>query len=502
MIFNKHIQSLPECLLNKWLNYSFRLALIFFSTSFIFSCSKSNQESKSIEPEVSTLIEETVLLDLDKIKERGRLVAILDNSSTGYFIYNGHPMGYEYDLLNLLAKDLGVSLELMIVTDLEEAFLKLNRGEGDILAHNLTITKDREDRVAFTHPHNKVNQVLVQRKPSNWKKLSYEELEAQLIREPTQLVGKHVYVRKSSAYLPLLNEVSQKSGGKIISVEDFSNIDTETLIKKVAKGEIDFTIADENVARVNKHYHADIDIQTVLAEDKKIAWAVRKNSPELLSEINNWIRAMRKKTDYYVIYKKYFENSKATVLRANSSYASFSSNKISPYDELLKEGAKKVGWDWRLLASIVYQESKFQEDAESHRGAFGLMQLMPGTAIQFGAQEFCNPKESVKAGTNYLAWLNRLWAKKVPNEEERIKFILASYNAGQGHVLDARKLAAKDGKDPQDWSQVEFYLLNKSLPQYYNDPVVKSGYCRGEEPVKYVKEVLTRFEQYRLLNNG
>jgi membrane-bound lytic murein transglycosylase F len=211
---------------------------------------------------------------------------------------------------------------------------------------------------------------------------------------------------------------------------------------------------------------------------------------------------MRKKADFYVIYKKYFENSKATVIRANSSYASFSGNKISPYDELLKEGAKKVGWDWRLLASIVYQESKFQEDAESHRGAFGLMQLMPGTAIQFGAQEFCNPKESIKAGTNYLAWLNKLWAKKIPNEEERIKFILASYNAGQGHVLDARKLAVKDGKDPQDWSQVEFYLLNKSQPEYYNDPVVTSGYCRGEEPVKYVKEVLTRFEQYRLLNNG
>ncbi|MDQ3393265.1 MAG: transporter substrate-binding domain-containing protein [Bacteroidota bacterium] len=411
-------------------------------------------------------------------------------------------MGYEYELLNLLAKDLDVELELMIVTDLEEAFLKLNRGECDIIAHNLTITNEREDKVAFTHPHNKVDQVLVQRKPKNWKKLSYEDLEANLVRNPHQLIGRQIYARKSSAYLPLINNLSKEAGGKIISVEDFGNIDTETLIKKVAEGEIDYTIADENVAKVNQNYYINIDIQTKVAEDQKIAWAVRKTSPLLLGEVNEWIRKMKKKTDYYVIYKKYFESSKATAQRAQSNYASFTGNNISPYDDLLKDGAEKVGWDWRLLASIVYQESKFQEDAESARGAMGLMQLMPGTAIQFGAKEFCNPKESVKAGTNYLVWLNKLWAKKIPNEEERIKFILASYNAGQGHVLDARRLAAKNGKDPQDWSQVEYYLLNKSQPKFYNDPVVKSGYCRGEEPVKYVKEVINRFEQYKLLTNG
>lgn len=476
--------------------------ILLLSTFFLISCTKSHQENKSIKSIVEVPKEEPVEFDFDRIKARGSLIAILDNSSTGYFIYKGRPMGYEYELLNLLANDLGVELELMIVTDLEDAFLKLNKGEGDIIAHNLTITSAWEDRVAFTHPHNKVGQVLVQRKPQNWKKLSFNELETQLIREPNQLIGKQIFARKSSAYISLINNLSKEVGGKIIPVEDFGNIDTEALIKKVAAGTIDFTIADENVAKVNQHYYSNIDIQTKLIDDQKIAWAVRKNAPELLEEVNNWIRKMKKKTDYYVIYKKYFESSKATVQRARSNYASFSSNNISPYDDLLKEGAAKVGWDWRLLASIVYQESKFQEDAESSRGAFGLMQLMPATAIQFGAKEFCNPKESIKAGTNYLVWLDKLWTKKIPNPEERIKFILASYNAGQGHVLDARKLAAKDGKDPQDWSQVEYYLLNKSQPKYYNDPVVKSGYCRGEEPVKYVKEVITRFEQYKLLSNG
>ncbi|MDQ3534942.1 MAG: transporter substrate-binding domain-containing protein [Bacteroidota bacterium] len=500
MIYDKKIKEILS--INSFLVKAlYSVCILSFSFTFL-SCTKNNQEVKSKDNVVVAPKEEPIDFDLIKIKERGSLIAILDNSSTGYFIYKGHPMGYEYELLNLLAQDLGVELELMIVTDLEDAFLKLNRGEGDIIAHNLTITNEREDRIAFTHPHNKVGQVLVQRKPDNWKKLDYDHIEASLIREPHQLIGKQIYARKSSAYLSLLKNLSKEVGGKIIPVEDFGNIDTESLIKKVAAGEIDYTIADENVAKVNQNYYNNIDIQTRLKDDQKIAWAVRKTSPELLEEVNSWIRKMKKKTDYYVIYKKYFESSKATMQRAQSNYASFSSDKISPYDDLLKEGAAKVGWDWRLLASIVYQESKFQEDAESPRGAFGLMQLMPETAIQFGAKEFCNPKESIKAGTNYLVWLNKLWAKKIPNEEERVKFILASYNAGQGHVLDARKLAVKDGKDPQDWSQVEYYLLNKSQPKFYNDPVVKSGYCRGEEPVKYVKEVINRFEQYKLLNNG
>ena len=155
---------------------------------------------------------------------------------------------------------------------------------------------------------------------------------------------------------------------------------------------------------------------------------------------------MQRKTAYYVIYNKYFKNPKASYLRATSTYSSLNGEKISPYDELIKQAAAKLNWDWRLLASQIYQESKFDPQAESWAGAIGLMQLLPETASMYGASDVYNPKESIQAGVNYLLWLDKMWAKKVPDPKERIKFVLASFNVGQGHVLDARQLARKYGK--------------------------------------------------------
>src|SRR5699024_6946922 len=118
-----------------------------------------------------------VAFDLAKIRERGTLIAIVDNSSTGYFIYKGQPMGYEYDLLTLLAKELDVKLKLVVTRNIDEAFQKLNEGEGDIIAHNLTVTKSRKEQVNFTIPHYQTRQVLVQRKPNNWRKMKLHEIE-------------------------------------------------------------------------------------------------------------------------------------------------------------------------------------------------------------------------------------------------------------------------------------------------------------------------------------
>jgi membrane-bound lytic murein transglycosylase F len=181
-----------------------------------------------------------------------------------------------------------------------------------------------------------------------------------------------------------------------------------------------------------------------------------------------------------------------------SDYSSLGGNKLSPYDDLIKAGAEKLGWDWRLLAAVVYQESKFNPGGESWAGARGLMQLMPETAKRFGASDVNNPKESMKAGVNYLMYLEKYWAKRVPDQQERLKFILASYNAGLSHILDARKLCVKYGKDDAIWEDVEFFLLKKSDPKYYRDPLVKTGYCKCEEPVNYVRFVLERFEEYKI----
>ena len=444
--------------------------------------------------------EEPVALDLSEIKKRGRLIAIVDNSSTSYFIYKGQPMGYEYDLLSRLAKKLGVDLEIIITTSLEEAFSMLQRGEGDIVAHNLAITRERQEKIAFTLHHNEVRQVLVQRKPKSWRNMTVDAIDKQLIRNPLELAHKEVHVKKASAHAARLRNLSDEIGSEILVLEQDASVEVEALIRKVADGEIEYTVADENVARLNAAYYANLDVNTPISFSQRIAWGVRKNAPDLLQAVNSWIKEIRKTSDYAVIYNKYFKNRTNMKMLATSHYSSISGNKISPYDKHIKAAAKKIGWDWRLLAAVVYQESKFNPEAESWMGAAGLMQLMPETAEIFGAEDPLDPHQNIMAGASYLQWLDKFWADEVPDRDERVKFVLASYNVGQGHVLDARRLARKHGKDPAVWEgSVAYFLERKADPAFYNDEVVKLGYCRGGEPVRYVKNIMQRQARYRQL---
>lgn len=463
------------------------------------SCSGNSQQSETQADQPKELAD-PVAFDLDKIRERGTLIALVDNSSTSYFIYKGQPMGYEYELLNRYAEELGLKLQLKVVDDIQQAFTMLNNGEGDIMAYNLTVTKERKERVAFTKHHAIIRQVLVQSKPFNWQELKKHEIDKQLIRSPIELLDEVVWAREGSAHVERLQNLSEEIGGQIDIQKSPSSVSVENLITQVANRQIKYAVADENVALANATYYPQLDVQTPLSFSQRIAWAVRTNAPDLLKSTNQWISKMRKETDYYVIYNKYFKNSRAYRRRANSRYFSGNTNKLSPYDHLVRTYADTLGWDWRLLAAQMYQESRFDPKAKSWVGAKGLMQLMPGTAKMFGAKNVNEPEENIKAAVNYLDWLDKLWSKRVNDPQERLKFVLASYNVGQGHVIDAVKLAKKYGKDPQKWEgNVREFLLKKSSEKYYSDPVVVSGYCRGREPVNYVDEIISRYEKYTSL---
>ena len=173
--------------------------------------------------------------------------------------------------------------------------------------------------------------------------------------------------------------------------------------------------------------------------------------------------------------------------------------KISHFDHLFKKYAQEIGWDWRIIASLAYNESNFDTTAVSWVGAKGLMQLMPRTARAMGIPEGKEhyAEESVKAATKYLAELSRYF-NKVTDPNEKIKFVLGSYNAGIGHVLDAMALAEKYGNNKYVWNEhVEKYILLKSHEEYFNDPVCKNGYFRGRETYNFVRDILARAEMYK-----
>ncbi|MDQ3192245.1 MAG: transporter substrate-binding domain-containing protein [Bacteroidota bacterium] len=467
------------------------LLLFLFAVKYLLS-EHSNETPKKAAHHIPSI-------DLEEIKARGKLVAITENSSTSYFIYKGEPMGYEYEMLRLFAKHLNVDLEIKVARDMDKIFNLITKGEANIIAANITVTKERATKVKFTKPLMITKQVLIQKKPDNWRRMSKSELEKHLLRNPVDLAGKEIHVRKESSFYSRLVNLSEEIGGKILIMEAPGNMDTEQLIGHVANGLIDYTIADENIALINQTYYPDIDIKTAVSLPQQISWAVGKDSDQLLIEINNWLQKRETKAKMAVIYNKYFKNSKEAIKRSESSYYSLTGGDISQYDPLIKKFSTKIGWDWRLVASLICQESRFNHSAESWMGASGLMQMMPSTYSYYYADSiYITPDLSIKAGTSYLLQREKYWKKYIFDDSERIKFVLASYNVGLGHVIDARRLAIKYDRNPNQWDDnVGYFLLQKSLPEYYKDPVVKHGYCRGREPVKFVKEILYRYEHYK-----
>ena len=439
-------------------------------------------------------------IDLPQILERRKLMALTGNSSTSYFIYKGEPMGYEYEMLLSFCKYLGVDLQIVVVNDINKVFDLIRKGEVDIVSSNLTVTEERMRKVNFTEPLICTRQVLVQLKPNGWNNMSVDEMNEYLVRRTIDLSGKDIYVRKESSFYSRLMNLQEEIGAKINIMEAPGEITTEGLITMVANGKIPFTIADENVAMVNQTYYPDIDIETAVSFPQKIAWAVNKKSPQLLAKLNKWMSAKKNTNEYAALYNKYFKNPKGAGKRNSSEFSSLGGNKISPYDDMIKVYSNEIGWDWRLLASMIYQESKFDPDAQSWAGASGLMQMIPSTAFEYGLDTCgeASPMASIEAGTRHLIKLEKYWLKFISSKPERIKFVLASYNVGLGHIIDARNLAKKYHKNQDIWTDnVEKFILLKSTPKYYNDPIVKCGYCRGEEPSKYVKEVIIRYQHYK-----
>ena len=437
--------------------------------------------------------------DLEEIREAGVLKVITTYSPTGYFIYKGKTMGFEYELFKRIADELDVGLEMVLARNVDSVIPMLNRGKGDIIALGYTITSDRKEHVSFTDPYLITHQALVQKKPGNWRKMTRDQIDKRLVKDVTQLLHDTISVRKNSSYYLRIKELSNELGDSIhISVLP-GDLSDEQIIQKVAEGDIKYSVIDYNKASIHMSYFPDIDVGTPVSLSQRIAWAVRKTSPKLLNSINQQLKRMKKTPDYNVIYRRYFENKSYFNRRLDSEYYTAETGKFSRYDEIVKKYAKDLGWDWILVKSLIYQESQFKNTKNDWSGAQGLMQLMPATAAELGVKDPTDPEQNIRAGSLYLKKMYDLWGS-VPDSVQRIKFAMASYNCGFGHIRDAQRLAGKQGRDSLNWdSGVDFYVRKLSDPQYYNDPVVEHGYARGSEPYQYVRDIFERYRHYKTI---
>lgn len=435
-------------------------------------------------------------LDLPAILKKGKLTVLAENSSTSYFIYRGKKMGFEYEMLKEFANEIGVDLEIVTISNLDDANGMLNRGEGDLIACNYTVTNERNKVIDFSIPFLRTNQVLVQRKPDGWEKMSSEEIKSKLLNDPTELAGKKVNVWDKSSYYQRLINLQQEIGDTIFIQGEPGDFSSEDLIENVSEGLIDYTVVEKNVAQINSQFLDNIDIHLDLSVKQKIAFGLRKTSPLLRARVNQWLTKFTQKASFKYLKHKYFDLPDIAS-RTQDELSSLKGGQLSHYDAHFKKAAGKHNWDWRILAAVAYQESKFNPSARGLGGAYGMMQFMPETGPKYKVYPSSPVEVQIEGGMRLLLTTYNLW-KDIPNHEERLKFTLASYNAGTSHVKDAQRLAEKHDLNPKVWDgNVEIMMKNLSKKEYYRDPVVQSGATRGAHTAKYVKTVYNRFLSYK-----
>jgi membrane-bound lytic murein transglycosylase F len=458
--------------------------------------------------------EAPITRDWSDIHQRDTLVALTTFNSTSYFIYRGEPMGLEYELLREFAATHELVLRTVVLQEQDELFEALRRGEGDIVAARVIPTRQRQRRFAFTPPLYVTRPAVIQRAgPPSGAGLPREaarilrwpdrpvgdpvQVGVRRIQTPADLAGASVRVLARSPYSAVLAELSDTLTGDIDIVEVVGDSSTESLVRQVARGEIELAVSQENLALLKQSYFDNLEVRPAIAAPHPIAWAVRNTSPELQRRLDAWLARRTADGTLDRLHRRYLIDRRGYRERIESEYLTSTTGRLSAYDSLFRTHAPRIGWDWRLLAAQAYQESRFQPAVRSWAGAQGILQLMPGTARDLGVRNVNDPAQNIDGAVRFLEELITRWTPLVADSTERLKFVLASYNTGPGHVFDAQRLAEKNGLNPTRWDNVAFWLLQKSKREVYTDPVVRYGFSRGLEPVMYVQKILERFEHYR-----
>ena len=421
--------------------------------------------------------------DLPQIKQRKVLRVLTRNNAATYFLWRGELMGFEYELAKEFARLHGLRLEMVVAPSRTALFTWLRQGRGDLIAANLTIMPQQKDLgVKYSRGYNKVMEVVVTRKDDD------------SLKSVDDLAGRTVYARPSSSYWRSLTALIDKGiKFKLEAVPE--SMETEEIIEKVANGEYDLTVADSHILDIELAWREEqIKAAFELGGPDFHGWVVRDDQPKLLKAVNAFVKKEYRGLFYNLAHEKYFQKPDDIKQRLEERVDNEQGGRLSPYDDLARKYAEKHGFDWRMIVAQMYQESRFNPRAKSWTGARGLMQVMPHTATELGVSDLRKPEQGIKAGVLYLDWLRDRFEPELP-VKDRMWFALAAYNAGAGHVKDARRLAARLGLSPNRWfDNVEKAMLLLTKRKYARKATY--GYVRGIEPVHYVRQIRDRYEAY------
>ena len=410
------------------------------------------------------------------IKGSGSLRMITVNAATTFYLSRGELVGYEYDLMSLFAKSHDLKLDPIVAHGTDEALEFLKEGRGDVVAASLTRTPMREAmNLLFTRSYLSVSEVLVSRD--------------QPIGGPKDLQGKAVHVNPATSFYENLLELKTRINFSIVEREGVS---TERLIEEVSDGTTAVTVADSHMFATKAAFNERIKSGMNIGSDHGLTWIVRGDQTQTLERLDEWINENYRGLEHNLAGRRYFD---APEEIREQEERRIRGDVLSQYDLITKGIARRYEFDWRLITSQMFEESRFNPNAVSHAGARGLLQLMPRTALELDIDpdKLSDPTVGIDAGVMYLDWTRNRFRYLSPLEQQW--FALAAYNAGIGHVRDARKLSKSLGWDEDKWfDNVEHAMLKLSEPEYYKS--TRHGYVRGREPVRYVRNIRDRYGVY------
>jgi membrane-bound lytic murein transglycosylase F len=413
---------------------------------------------------------------LQKIKKHEKIRMITDNNPYCYYTYRDEKMGFEYDLAKAFSEFLGVKLEV-VVPEGGDLITALNSNKGDFIAANMTITPAREEAAAFSEPYIAVQQQVIVHSENDY------------ILDKNDLKAKDIHVCPMAIDEEHLNDLKQEFVD--IKIKFHNDASPEELIRMVAEKEIEIAIVDSNVARLNRRYYPDINIAFAIAEAEDVGWAVKKEETALLNEIDGFFKSSKGETAVAEMHEQYYSKSEIFEFLDLKGFLKRFTVRFPKYEKIIKSAAKENSFDWKLIAAIIYQDSGFNPHARTYPRTEGMMQLTAETARAMAIEDRLNPEQSIMGGTKYFRHLYDNFGSV--QDSERMKFALASYSVGLGHVLDAQKKAAARGLNPNAWIDIEKILPLLRHPRFYHD--TGYGYCRGTEAIRFVEYVMKYYGQ-------
>lgn len=413
---------------------------------------------------------------LDKIKKNKELNVVLLNAPSTYYIGSNGEQGFEYDLLKAYADYLGVRLNITAANTVKEAIEFGTNPNIHIVSASLTKTPQREKQFNFGPSYFEVQQQVV------CNRKMYQQ--GKFPRDIDGLAGLNIKVGEGTSYSDTLRLLSKE--GYDLNVTYTSAYSTEELLEQVSLNEIDCTVVDSNIYALNLRYYPEMDMAFTISEREQLAWVLPEDSKELEASMYTWLNHFNQRgkiselKDHYYSYIHYFD------YYDNKMFNQRIETKLPQYKEIFEEVGKKYGIPWTLIAAIAYQESHWNPNAKSFTGVRGIMMLTNATAKLLGVTNRVDPKQSITGGTRHIKQMIRMVPKSVKGEN-RLKYALAAYNVGMGHVHDAMKLAKRLGYNKNIWKDLKEVLPLLAKKKYYK--TLKYGYARGSEPVKYVESI-------------